>query len=267
MSQIHPNAVVHKDAEIGEDVYIGPNCIVERGAVLGDGNRLEANVYIGADVKVGKDNHFHMNSVVGGLPQIFGLTRDAKYGTIEIGDGNMVRENVTIHPSMHEGELTKIGSRNLFMIGVHLGHDVTVEDDIVMSNYAQISGHCKIERGVWMSGMVCLHQFVTMGKWSYAAALAGVNHDVPPFMTISGHYPPLVRNINKRGMIRAGLSDADQKAVLDAFKRLYRNGEPLLENAKSLADEADNEQVQTVVDAILKSSEHRFGRYLEQFRH
>ncbi len=266
MSQIHPNAVVHEQAELGEDVYVGPNCVVESNAVIGDNSRLEANVYIGKDVKVGKNNHFHMNSVVGGMPQIFGLDRNAKYGKLQIGDNNMIRENVTIHPSMHEGELTKIGNGNLFMVGVHIGHDVTIEDNIVMSNFTQLSGHCKIETGVWLSGMVCLHQFVTMGKWSYAAALAGVNHDIPPYMTVSGHYPPLVRNVNKRGMSRAGLGEKEQKKVLKAFKRLYKNGEPLLENAKTLAEETEDEHVKCITEAILKSSEHRFGRYLEKFR-
>jgi UDP-N-acetylglucosamine acyltransferase len=115
--------------------------------------------------------------------------------------------------------------------------------------------------------MVLLHQFVTMGRWCYAAGMAGINHDVPPFLIVSGHYPPEIRGVNKRGMMRAGLSEESQKQVLEAYKKLYRKG-PLLENAKALAQQDGlDENVKVLLDAIFKSSEHRFGRYLETLRH
>ena len=153
------------------------------------------------------------------------------------------------------------------MVGVHIGHDCVLEDNLVLSNFSQISGHCKIETGVWFSGMVLLHQFITIGKWCYAAALAGINHDIPPFLIVSGHYPPLVRGVNKRGLKRAGLSEQQQENICEAYRKLYRNGKCLLENAKQLAAEDNlDENVQAMVDAIIKSSKHRFGRYLELFR-
>ena len=153
------------------------------------------------------------------------------------------------------------------MIGVHIGHDCVLEDKIVLSNYVQISGHCKIETGVWLSGMVLLHQFVTIGKWCYAAGLAGINHDVPPFMIVSGHYPPKVRGVNKRGIVRAGLNEEQQKNVLRAYKKLYRHQGVLLENARELSKEDGlDENVRAIVESIVRSSEHRFGRYLETFR-
>ncbi len=124
-----------------------------------------------------------------------------------IGDRNAIRENVTIHPSRHEGHVTRVGSDNLLMVGVHLGHDCVIEDKIVLSNYVQIGGHVKIETGAWFSGLAASHQFVTVGQWAYIAGLAGLNRDVPPFLIVSGHYPPRVRGVNKRGMARAGLSE------------------------------------------------------------
>jgi len=137
-----------------------------------------------------------------------------------------------------------------------------------MSNYSQLSGHCKIETGVWLSGMVLLHQFVTVGKWCFAAGLAGINHDVPPFLVVSGHYPPRVRGVNKRGLIRAGLNEQQQERIFEAYRRLYREGGTLLENAKALAQEDGlDENVRAMIDVISKSSEHQFGRYREKFRH
>jgi UDP-N-acetylglucosamine acyltransferase len=155
------------------------------------------------------------------------------------------------------------------MIGAHIGHDCMLEDKIVMSNYVQIGGHCKIETGVWFSAMVMLHQFVTIGKWCYAAGLAGINRDVPPFLIVSGHYPLRVRGVNKRGMARAGLTEQQRQKVIDAYKKLYRrDGSSLLENARLLAREDGlDENVRAMVDMIIKSGEHRFGRYREKFRH
>ena len=268
MSRIHPTAVIDKDTIIAEDVIIGPNCVIDKGVSIGAGTVLDANVVIGKDVKIGKNNHFFANCVVGGRPQILGLSPDAKLGGLVIGDGNTIREQVTIHPSVYEDKSTKVGNDNLFMVGAHIGHDCEVEDKIVLSNYSQVGGHCKIETGVWFSGMVLLHQFVTIGKWCYAAGLAGINRDIPPFLVVSGHYPPRIRGVNKRGLVRAGLNERQKQNIIRAYKRLYRQGGALQENATAMAQEDGlDENVRAIIEAITRSSEQRFGRYLEKFRH
>jgi UDP-N-acetylglucosamine acyltransferase len=115
--------------------------------------------------------------------------------------------------------------------------------------------------------MVALHQFVTIGKWSFAAGLAGINHDVAPFMVVSGHNPSMARGVNKRGLVRAGFSEQQQQQIIEAYKKLYRQDGALLENAKALAQEDGlDENVQAMIDAITRSSEHQFGRYLETLR-
>jgi UDP-N-acetylglucosamine acyltransferase len=268
MKQIHSTAVIEKGATIQEGVVIGPHCFVDAGSVIGEGTILEANVVIGKNVRIGKRNHLFPNCVIGGQPQILGLSPDAKIGGLVIGDDNTIREQVTIHPSMHHDTFTKIGNSNLIMVGVHIGHDCILEDKTVLSNFTQISGHCKIETGVWLSGVVLIHQFITIGKWCYAAGMAGINRDIPPFLIVSGHYPPEIRGVNKRGLKRAGLNEQQQKAIMDAYKHLYRDDKkPLLQKAKEMAEDAGlDENVRAMVDAILRSSEHRYGRYLEQFR-
>jgi UDP-N-acetylglucosamine acyltransferase len=268
MKQVHSTAVIEDGAIIQDGVVIGPHCFVGSGTSIGEGTVLEANVVIDKNVRIGKRNHLFPNCVIGGQPQILNLGPDAKIGGLVIGDDNTIREQVTIHPSMHHDALTRVGNSNLIMVGVHIGHDCIIEDKIVLSNFTQISGHCKIGTGVWLSGVVLLHQFVTIGRWCYAAGLAGINKDVPPFLIVSGHYPPEVRGVNKRGLKRAGLNEKQQKAVNDAYKHLYRDDKkPLLQKAKEMAEEKGlDENVRDMVDAILKSSEHRYGRYLEKFR-
>jgi acyl-[acyl carrier protein]--UDP-N-acetylglucosamine O-acyltransferase len=86
-------------------------------------------------------------------------------------------------------------------------------------------------------------------------------------MIVSGHYPPVVRGVNKRGMKRAGLNEEQQEKVFEAHRRLYRQGGALLENAQAMIDEGGlDENVQAIVDSIINSGKHQYGRYLETFR-
>jgi UDP-N-acetylglucosamine acyltransferase len=267
-AKIHPSAVIAENVQLGKDVTIGPNCVIEEGSAIGDGTALIANVVIGKFVKIGKNNQIFPFASIGMPPQLLGADTNQKFGSLTIGDNNIIREQATIHPGMYPGGGTAIGNENFLMIGIHLGHDCILEDKIVISNYSQISGHCKIETGVWLSGMVAVHQFVTFGKWCYASGFAGINHDVPPFVMVSGHYPPQIRAINKRGLQRAGLDDQQKKAVFSAFKKIYRNGDGVFIDRVNEVnrDNGHDENVRAIIDAILKSQKHRFGRYLETFR-
>lgn len=268
MTNIDPSVVLGQGVQLADDVTIGPNCVIGSSVSIDVGTRLFANVVVGDNVRIGKSNEIFPCSVIGDRPQILGTDADTEFGGIVIGDGNTIREQVTIHPSIYPGQITKIGNDNLLMIGVHIGHDCILEDKIVLSNFVQVSGHCNIQRGAWLSGMVLLHQFVTIGAWCYAAGMAGINHDVPPFMIISGHYPPKVRGVNKKGLTRAGFSQDQQERILKAYKKIYRNSNPLLENVKALAAEDGlDENVKAILDTILRSSQHRYGRYLETLRH
>ena len=113
MTQTHPSAVIHKDAQLADDVVVGPNCVIGSGVTIGSGTILEANVVINKDVKIGRKNQFFPNCVLGSRPQVLRLKPDSEIGGLVIGDGNVLREQVTIHPSMHAGETTKIGNENL----------------------------------------------------------------------------------------------------------------------------------------------------------
>ncbi len=267
--EIHPSAVIAHDTQLAQGVTIGPNCVIDTNVSIGAGTVLDANVVIGKNVSIGENNRLFPNCAIGGRPQILALNENDRIGGLLIGDNNTFREQVTVHPSIYQNKVTKIGNNNLLMIGVHIGHDCILEDKVVMSNYVQIGGHCKIGTGAWFSGMASLHQFVTVGRWCYAAGLAGINRDIPPFLVVSGHYPPRIRGVNKRGLARAGLTKQQQQEIFEAYKKLYRNkGTPLLKSAKALAGKNGlDENVTAMVDAIIKSSEHRFGRYLEKFRH
>ena len=64
-----------------------------------------------------------------------------------------IREHVTINPgTAGGGMITKIGDRCLIMIGVHIGHDCIIGNNVIMSNNVTFAGHCRVDDFVMMSG-------------------------------------------------------------------------------------------------------------------
>ena len=129
---IHPLAVVSPHAELGTNVRIGPFCVVEAGVVLGDGCHLAGRVTVKSGTVLGRDNLVLEGTVLGGMPQHIHMPEHP--GTTEIGDGNVFRENCTVHRALEAGHVTRIGNRCLFMVGAHVAHDCTVEDDVILTN-------------------------------------------------------------------------------------------------------------------------------------
>jgi len=267
MATVHSTAILGKNVQLDGDVVIGPYCVVGDNVSIGAGTILYSHVVIANGVRIGQGNHLYPNCAIGCCPQVLGLTPNAALGGLVIGDRSMIRENVTIHPSRHEGGATLIGSDVLMMVGSHVGHDCAVGDRVVLSNYVQIAGHVQIGTGAWFAGMAGAHQFVTVGRWSFIAGLAGITHDVPPFLIASGHYPQKVRGVNKRGLLRAGLNGEQQAQIYEAYRTLYRRGSTLLANARELAEQDGlDENVRDMIGSIVNTHRHRFGRYRESLR-
>ena len=101
MAIIHATAVVDAGADIAEDVDIGPYCVVGGEVSLGAGTRLESHVVVGGDTTIGAGCHIFPFASIGLRPQ------DLKYAgepsQLIIGDGNTIREHVTMNPGYRRG--------------------------------------------------------------------------------------------------------------------------------------------------------------------
>jgi len=268
MTNIHPSVIVDADAQLAPDVIVGPNCVIGPGVRIDSGTILSANVVIEANVTIGQNNRFFPNTVIGAIPQMLDWDQGREAGRVVIGNGNSFREQVSVHASTRPDGVTRIGNNNLFMVAVHIGHDCTLMDNIVLTNVVQIGGHCKLEDGVWIGGLVGVHQFATLGRWCFVSGHTSIVCDVPPFMVVSGSYPTKIRGVNIRGLQRAGLDTQQQKAVREAYRRLYRGRQgTLLGRAGELSEQDGlDENVEAIIDSIEQSSKHRLGRHLELFR-
>jgi UDP-N-acetylglucosamine acyltransferase len=218
---IHPLAVVSPHAELGSNVRIGPFCVVEAGVVLGDGCNLASRVTIKSGTILGRDNLVLEGTVLGGMPQHIHMPEHP--GTVEIGDGNVFRENCTVHRALEAGRVTRIGNRCLFMVAAHAAHDCVVEDHVVLTNGSMLGGHVQVGQRAYVGGAVGVHQFCRIGQLAMIGGCARVIRDVPPFTMLDGDSAMIV-GLNKVGLRRAGYSASDILDLKAAYRVIYRSG-------------------------------------------
>ncbi|MCE5301707.1 MAG: acyl-ACP--UDP-N-acetylglucosamine O-acyltransferase [Planctomycetaceae bacterium] len=215
------SAMIDSRAEIEEDVEIGPYCIIGPKVHIGRGTRLENNVTLMGDVSIGCFNHLYPNVVIGGEPQDISYTgADTK---VQIGDHNIIRECVTINrASEKEDGVTRIGDHNFLMACSHVAHDCQLGNNITIANGTLLAGHVHVHDHASFSGAVAVHQFVTVGGYSFTGGLSAVRHDVPPYMLVEGS-PARPHCINIVGLKRNNFSPQVLQALAEAHKLLYRS--------------------------------------------
>ena len=159
---------------------------------------------------------------------------------LEIGDDNVIREHCTIHRgTVQEQSLTRIGSRNLLMVNVHVAHDCIIGDDCIFANNATLAGHVHIGDWVIFGGLSAIHQFGRVGSHAFVAGMAALNKDVPPYVMAAGHYAKPF-GVNSEGLKRRGFTPEAISAVKKAYKLIYRQGltvEEALPELEALAAE------------------------------
>ncbi len=209
---IHPSALVDPAAELGEGVTVGPWAIIGPDVTVGDGSVIAARATLERNVKLGREVTVGIGSILGGAPQ------DTKYRGeetwVEIGDRTHIREYSTVNRGTTDKYRTVIGADSFLMTYVHVAHDCVLGDSVTIANGTQMAGHVTIEDHAIVSGLVVLHQFVTVGAYAFVGGGTRVNMDIPPFCKAVNK----LYGLNAIGLQRAGFT-AD---TVSALKRAYR---------------------------------------------
>lgn len=221
MFSIHPTAIVDPAARLASDVEVGPGVIIEAGAVIGEGCRIQARAIITGHVRMGARNTIGYGAIVGSDPQDFSF-KSSTPSFVEIGDDNVIREYATLHRATKEGGATRLGNNNFLMVGVHMGHDSTVANRVVIANNCLLAGHVEVQDGAVLGGGSVFHQFLRVGKLCMVRGGERFNKDIPPF--VSAYGTSLVSGINAIGLKRAGFSAEARMEIKRAFKLVYREG-------------------------------------------
>lgn len=221
MPIIDSTAIVSPQAVLAETVTIGPGAIIEAGAVIGHGCRILARAIVTGAVRLGENNEVGYGVVLGADPQVIGFDRSIK-STVNIGSENIFREYVTIHRGMSEGSSTVVGNNNFLMVGVHLGHNVSVANHVIIANNCLLAGHVEIHDRVVLGGGAVFHQFIRIGKYAMVRGGSRMSKNIPPYLT--AYESDLVSGLNSIGLRRAEISSSTRRELKKAFQLVYRSG-------------------------------------------
>jgi len=233
---IHPSAIIAPGAVVPDSCTVGPFCTIGSDVVLGEECTLVSHVVLDGHTRIGTRNVFHPFCAIGVAPQ------DLKYAgeptRLEIGDGNTIRESVTISRGTTKGGgITRLGSDNLLMAYAHIGHDCQVGSHCILANCATLAGHVTIEDYACVGAFCPVHQFCSVGAYAFIGGGTIVTQDVLPFSLTSSRRENKAFGINKVGLTRRGFSPARLQTLQKAFRLLLAaklNTAQALEKIKQL---------------------------------
>ena len=256
--KIHPTAIVSKKASLSSGVEVGPFSLIEDKVKVAKNTVIGSHCLITGSTSIGQDCRIFKGAVLGSPPQDLKF----KYETVsymEIGDGNTIREFVTVNPGTDEGTKTIIGNSNLIMAYSHIAHNCKIGSNCILANAATLAGHVEIEDRAVVGGLVAIHQFCRLGRLSIVGGCSKVVQDIPPFAMADGH-PAKVKGLNLVGLRRSGLDRKTIQLLKKAFKTLFFENHTLAQAADLIkAQFSDDSQIDYLL-TFLKSSSRGLAR-------
>ena len=221
MNQISPLAYVHPEAILGDNNIIGPFCYIDRDTVIGDNNVLQNSVTINVGARIGNGNEIFPGASLSTKPQ--DLKFKGEITTCQIGDGNSIRENVTISRGTASKGKTIVGNNNLLMENMHIAHDCVVGNNCIVGNSTKFAGEVSIDDNAIISATVLTHQFCKIGSYVMIQGGCRFSQDIPPYI-IAGKEPTKYCGINLVGLRRRGFSNELIDSIHEAYRLLYSKG-------------------------------------------
>lgn len=223
-----PNANVHPEAQIGNDVIIEPFSTVQKDVVIESGCWIGPNVTIMDGARIGKNCKIFPGAVISGIPQ--DLKFKGERTTTEIGENTTIRECVTINRGTIDKFKTVVGSNCLIMAYAHLGHDCIVGNYCILGNTVQLAGHVLIDDYAIFGGACAVQQFSKIGAHAYIGGGSLVRKDIPPF-TKAAREPLAYAGINTVGLRRRGFTNEKISEIQEIYRYIFLKG---LNNSKAV---------------------------------
>lgn len=248
---IHSTAIVSPKAKLGVNVKIGPFSIIDDDVEIGDNTHIMSSVYIHNYARIGENNKIYPYVVIATEPQDLKFQDTPTY--VEIGNNNTIREYTAINRGTEATGKTSIGSNNLIMEFCHIAHDCRLGDNIVFANITHIAGHVHIEDWANLGAYAKVHQFCTVGKYSFVGADTKLVKDVPPYSIVSS--PDVgFKGINLIGLRRRGFTEEEISEISQFYKFIFNSGYNNTDGIrKYLESHTPTANVQYIIDFIQKS--------------
>ncbi len=250
---IHPTAVIDPSAKLADDVRVGAFTLIGADVEIGAGTEIGPHCSIHGPTRIGRNNRFIGHAAIGGDPQDKKFARERT--ELVIGDGNLIREFVTINRGTGTGGgITTVGNNNWMLAYTHVAHDCHVGNNCVFSNNTTLAGHVTVGDWVIISGFAGAHQFCRIGDHAFLGMDVKSTGDIPPFVIAAVDAEgPLgrPRGINSEGLKRRGFDAERIAAIKRAYRTLYVAGLPLAEAKQQLAEQAEQSaDVRALLDFV-----------------
>jgi UDP-3-O-[3-hydroxymyristoyl] glucosamine N-acyltransferase len=209
---VHPTAVVHPTAKIGQGAHLGPYVVIDEDVQIGPNAVLLAHVVIYRGAKIGANFFAHAHAVVREFCQLsdnvllqngavvgsdgFGFAKDdaghwhkiVQSGRVIVENDVEVQANTCIDRASIGETRIRRGAKLDNM--VHVGHSCTVGEDTLLCAQVGLAGTTDVGNNVVLAGQVGVAGHCKIGDGVIAIAKSGIPHDVPSGKMISG-YPAI----------------------------------------------------------------------------
>jgi UDP-N-acetylglucosamine acyltransferase len=258
-SRIHPTAIVDAGARLHPSVEVGPYTVIGPDVEIGENSWIGPHVVLRGPLKIGRDNRIFQFSSIGEISQ----DKTARYDdatSVEIGDGNTIREYVTIQRgTLKDTGVTRVGNDNWIMANVHIAHDCVVGSHTILANGTTLAGHITIEDYAGLGGYTLVHQFCRVGAHAFTGGGTVVLRDLPPFVIAEGQ-PARPRGINSEGLKRRGFTAEQIDQIKDAYKLIYMSGSIMAEVKEKLAEMARTSEHAGQMLSFIETSKRSLSR-------
>ena len=176
--KVHATALVDDAARLGSGVTVGAGSVVEADVSIGDGCVIGHNVVVHAGTRLGSGCVVQSGAVLGSTGFGYARGQDGRYllfpqqGTLWIGDDVEIGANTTIDKGAL-GE-TRIGRGTKIDNLVHIAHNCTIGEDVIIAAQVGIAGSTMVSDGAILAGQVGLAEHVSIGPGVVVGAQGGV---------------------------------------------------------------------------------------------
>lgn len=224
MANVHPTAIVDKNAQLGEGVTVGPYASIGADVKLGARTVVQQGAIIDGHTTIGEDCQIFPYACIGMKTQDLKY-QDGSVSYVEIGNRTVIREFATVHLGTADGEKTIIGDDCLFMAYCHAAHGCVLGNHVICSNSVQLAGDVHLDDWAIVGGVTGAHQFCHVGRHAMVGGAAKIRQDVPPYMLCDMQEGSLkVIGPNVVGLTRRGFARDVIQALKEAFRFIYHSG-------------------------------------------
>lgn len=195
--RIDPTAIIDESVELADGVSIGPYCVLGAAVRVGTGTVLNSHVVVASNTVIGENCYIKSGSIIG--EEGFGFERDPRgvpvrmpqLGRVVIGNNVEIGAKATICRGAISD--TVICDNVKIDDQVHLAHNCIVEENVLITACAEISGGVHIGRNCWISPNASIIQKVDVGDGSLVGIGAVVIAKVRPDTVVFGNPAKFLR--------------------------------------------------------------------------